>query len=79
MRGIVPKYEIEGDQSDFGGWLQIGNETISRDERWKTKKDAKEGLAEMGVELVKGLREKEMEKEPVAGPQPNWVGLLQST
>lgn len=73
-RGIVPEFEIDGSQSGFGGWLKIGNETISRDERWSTKKDAKEGLAERGVEVVRGMQERE--GAPAAGVQ-NWVGQLQ--
>lgn len=74
-RGIVPQFEIDGNQSGFWGWLKVGNETISRDERWSTKKDAKEALAERGVEVVKGMQERE--KGPVDGSPPNWVGLLQ--
>lgn len=75
-RGIVPEFEIDGDRYGFGGWLKIGNETVSRDERWSTKKDAKEGLAERGVEVVKGMQERE--NAPLANGQ-SWVGKLQGT
>ncbi|MCJ1468621.1 hypothetical protein MMC07_007250 [Pseudocyphellaria aurata] len=74
-RGMLPEYEIEGDQFGFGGRLKIGKETISRDERWPSKKEAREALAETGLEVIKGMQE--VEKAPVAGAQTNWVGLLQ--
>ncbi|MCJ1266273.1 hypothetical protein MMC22_006156 [Lobaria immixta] len=76
-RGIVPEFEIDGDQNDgFGGWLKVGSETISRDERWPKKKDAREGLAERGVEVVKSMQERA--QEGVVGPPISWVGLLQT-
>ena len=73
-RGIVPKFDIEGNQFGFGGRLQIGDEIISRDERWSTKKEAREELAERGVEVVKSMQERA--KEPAVGPGTSWVGLL---
>ena len=78
-RGLVPTYEIDGDQlsGGFWGWLKIGNETIGRDEKWPSKKDAKEALAERGVEMVRNMQAKG--KEPVNGAQKNWIGMLQGT
>lgn len=72
-------FQISGDQRGFSGSLTVGNKTIHQDEPRTIKKGVRKALAEMGVEVVKGMQEKEMEKKSVAGPQPNWVGLLQST
>ena len=74
----MPEFGIEGDQSGFGGWLKVGSETISRNERWPCKRDVKEALAERGVEVVKNMLGNSVEKGPVAlAQQTNWVGLLQ--
>lgn len=42
--GFLPVYEIDGNASltDFGGVLRLGDVTIASDERWHSKKDAKE-------------------------------------
>lgn len=74
-RAIVPEFKIDGDQFGFGGCLKIGNETVNRDERWPSKRDAKEALAERGVEVVQAMQERGT--GPVAGTPTNWVGLLQ--
>lgn len=71
----MPEFKIDGDQFGFGGCLKIGNETVCRDERWPSKRDAKEALAERGVELVHAMQERG--QGPVAGTPTNWVGLLQ--
>lgn len=54
--GIVPKYDFEGDnQQGWGGTLSLGERTITKDGmRWQTKKAAKDGLAELGLEAMKG-------------------------
>ena len=69
-------FEIEGDKHGFGGWLKVGNEMIGRDERWRSKKDAKEGLAERGLEVVKAMP---LRGKVTASSQENWIGMLQST
>lgn len=75
-RNLVPHFEIEA-QADggFGGWLRVGNQTVSSSEGCPSKKEAKEVLAEKGVELVKGMAVKG--KGPnLEGEPKNWVGLL---
>lgn len=74
--GLVPLFEIECDDrgTTWGGRLVVGDRTISRGEmRWQSKKAAKEGLAEVGVGVVKGMTKNE------DGEAKNWVGMLQGT
>lgn len=75
-RGLVPEFEIDGNEfTGFGGWLKIGNEIIGSDEKWQSKKSAKEGLAAKGTETVKNMQGKG--KGSATGtPEKNWVGLL---
>lgn len=74
--GLSACYEIEGDQQiGFGGYLQLGPHTITMDERWPSKKAAREGLALKGLDLVKALQSKRAEEAISA---ENWVGLLNS-
>lgn len=77
-RGLVPQFEIEAQPNGgFGGWLQVGNETIFSSEGWLNKKEAKEALAEKGLELVKGMGDKKNGKGVAAEGEPkNWIGLL---
>lgn len=76
-RGLTPEFDIEGDnEGGFGGWLKVGNETIGQDQRWRSKKDAKEGLSERGVEVVKGMEVRERGSAGRAA-QKNWIGMLQ--
>lgn len=76
IRGLLPRFEIEGDQRmGFGGNVAVGDETIKSEQRWKTKKAAKEGLAEKAVGIVKAmpsLKRKRSEGET----QENWIGML---
>ena len=79
--GLEVGYNIEGDQMRlFGGSVSINGETAGSTRRWPNKKEAKEGLAEQGIELA---RRKAAEKRPVAsaatGTQVNWAGKLQGT
>ena len=74
--GLSARYEIEGDQQiGFGGYLQLGPHTITMDERWPSKKAAREGLAPKGLDIVKALQSKRAEEAISA---ENWVGLLHS-
>ena len=79
-RGVQPVFEIEGEPSvpDFGGVLRIGETTIASEERWRSKKEAREALAEKGMEAVRNMEVKK--KEPGTAKTPgetkNWVGML---
>lgn len=39
----------------FGGNVKVGDKTITSEERWQTKKAAKEGLSEKAVGVVKAM------------------------
>ena len=79
LKGFFPVFEIEGEPSigDFGGVLKLGDVTITSDQRWRSKKEAREGLAERGLEAVKEIEP--TRKEPGAHNETgrNWVGMLQ--
>ena len=74
-RGFLPVFEIEG-ETDFGGVLRLRDVTVTSDQRWQSKKDAREGLAEKGLEVVKlmGFTSKEPPIPQESGR--NWVGML---
>lgn len=73
--GLVPLFEIECDAqgATWGGRLTMGDRTISRggETRWQSKKTAREGLAEVGVGVVRGMMKNE------DGKAKNWTGMLQ--
>lgn len=72
--GLSARYEIDGDQPiGFGGYLQLGPHTITMDERWPSKKAAREGLAHKGLAIVKDLQSKRAEEECSV---ENWVEML---
>lgn len=75
QRGITPEFEIDGETfGDWGGWLKINDHNISSDQRWSTKKAAREGLAEKAIEIVKKI---EISGRPAsANGQINWIGKL---
>ncbi|KAL9615405.1 MAG: hypothetical protein Q9167_000234 [Letrouitia subvulpina] len=84
-KGFTVCFNIDGDQKDgFGGTLLIGKETIASEQRWRNKKEAREGLAEKAFPIVKEMvgvpRGGAKEKSPVtmiSTPlEKNWVGLL---
>ncbi|KAL8647892.1 MAG: hypothetical protein Q9210_005290 [Variospora velana] len=79
-RGLRAEFEIEGDQNRwFGGMVTIGGQTVASEKRWRTKKEAKEGLAELALPLA---RETEAawkgkgEKGEHVPQDKNWVGML---
>ena len=78
QKGFVPNFQIDGDASaaDFGGLLKIGDLTFASDERWHSKKEAREALAVMALEHVKGMEG--MKKEPGTPGEnnKNWIGTL---
>lgn len=71
--GIVPQYDFEGDNQQ--GWsctLRLGEHTITKDGmRWQTKRAAKDGLAELGLEAMKGTTSVQNMLNT-----RNWAGLL---
>ena len=77
-KGLVPDFQIDGDASkaDFGGFLKIGDVVITRDERWHSKKDAREALAERGLEIVKGMEAEKNVPNTPGVKDKNWIGLL---
>ena len=78
QKGFVLDFQIDGDAShaDFGGFLKIGDVTIASDERWHSKKEAREALAEMGLETVKGMEAKKNEPGTPGKKDKNWIGML---
>lgn len=76
MRALLPRFEIEGDQHiGFGGNVTVGDETITSEERWQTKRAAKEALAEKAVGIVKAMPSLKR-KRSVGETQENWIGML---
>ena len=78
QKGLVPNFQIDGDASkaDFGGLLKVGDITIASDERWHNKKEAREALAEMGLETVKGMAAVRKEPGTHGEKDKNWIGML---
>ena len=74
-KGLTAVFEIDG-VVDFGGVLKIGETTVKSEERWKSKKDAKEGLAEKGLDIVKALDAKGKQSQKLGEAGKNWVGML---
>lgn len=73
QRGLIPEFEFEGDQNGFSSSVTVSGETFSSDQRWATKKEAKEGLAEKAVPFVKAMA---LRERAATGPQENWIGKL---
>ena len=73
-KGFLPVFEIEG-ETDFGGVLKLRDVNITSDRRWASKKEAREGLAEKGLETVNGMEAKQRELGTLEG-RKNWVGML---
>ena len=78
QKGLVPDFQIDGSASnaDFGGLLKIGDVVITRDERWHSKKEAREALAERGLETVKGMEAEKKGPNTLGVKDKNWIGLL---
>ncbi|KAL8729648.1 MAG: hypothetical protein Q9166_004597 [cf. Caloplaca sp. 2 TL-2023] len=79
-RGLALEFQIDGDQFEgFGGIVKVGGQAIASERRWPNKKEAKEGLAELGVPVVREMRAVSREKSASAEqgePEKNWVGML---
>ena len=78
QKGLVPDFQVDGDASiaSFGGVLKIGDVTITSDERWHSKKEAREALAKKGLETVKGMEGKRKGKSAPGEKDKNWIGML---
>ncbi|KAI4134070.1 MAG: hypothetical protein LQ347_001839, partial [Umbilicaria vellea] len=50
-KGLTPVFEILDHGGGFGGKLLVAGETVEREGTWGTKKEAREKLAEFGVEV----------------------------
>lgn len=74
-KGFLPVFEIEGD-TDFGGVLKLRDVNITSDRRWASKKEAREGLAEKGLETVRRMEAKQKEPGIPQEGRKNWVGML---
>lgn len=77
---VTPVFDIQGkaDKPAFGGRLTLGDTVITLSEEYRSKKEAKERLAEQGLDIVKAM---EVSKRENAAPhgenRVNWVGQLQ--
>ncbi len=76
QKGLQPEYQIDGSNASFGGLLKVGDVTIASDERWHSKKEAREALAGMGLETVKGVEAKRKEPGTPGEKDKNWIGML---
>ncbi len=74
-KGLTAVFEIDG-VVDFGGVLKIEETTVTSEERWSSKKDAKEGLAEKGMDVVKAMEAKRKQLATPGEAGKNWVGML---
>lgn len=75
-RALVAEFEIDGDQTGgFAGMVTIGGQTVASEQRWRNKKEAKEGLAELGLPVAREMEAVGRVKEG-NGQDKNWVGLL---
>jgi len=75
IKGFLPAFEIDG-VSDFGGALKLRDVTVTSDQRWSSKKEAKEGLAEKGLERLKSMEATSKEPGVPQEVGKNWVGML---
>lgn len=76
QKGLVLDFQIDGTNSDFGGLLKVGDVTIASNERWHSKKEVKEALAEKGFDTVKGMEAKRKEPGTAGEKDKNWIGML---
>ena len=75
VKGFLPVFKIEG-TTDFGGVLKLRDTTVAADQRWCSKKEAKEALAERGLEILKRIEAIAKVAGEAHEPGKNWVGLL---
>ncbi|KAL8698540.1 MAG: hypothetical protein Q9201_006509 [Fulgogasparrea decipioides] len=80
-RGLVAKYDIDGDQlGGFNGTVTVGDQVISSEQRWPNKKEAKEGLAVLAMPVVRDMeavkRDKQISSISSREQEKNWIGML---
>ncbi|KAL8957052.1 MAG: hypothetical protein Q9193_005577, partial [Seirophora villosa] len=76
-RGLRAEFEFDGDHSSwFGGVVTVGAQTLASEQRWRTKKEAKEGLAELALPVAKEMEAVWKQKAEQASQEKNWVGML---
>ncbi|KAL8698834.1 MAG: hypothetical protein Q9224_001675, partial [Gallowayella concinna] len=82
-RALVAEFDIDGDGiQGFGGTVTVGGQTITSDQLWRTKKEAKECLAELGIPVVREMeavhkdKREQMAPKEKGEPDKNWVGML---
>ncbi|KAL8828071.1 MAG: hypothetical protein Q9170_006756 [Blastenia crenularia] len=80
-RGLRAEFEIDGDQvTGFSGMVTIEGQTVASEQRWRNKKEAKEGLAALGLPVVREMEAVKREKQSGSGEQDkNWSITTQST
>ncbi|KAL9010365.1 MAG: hypothetical protein Q9173_004689, partial [Seirophora scorigena] len=76
-RGLRAEFEFDGDHSRwFGGMVTVGAQTLASEQRWRTKKEAKEGLAELALPVAKEMEAVRKQKAEQVSQEKNWVGML---
>ncbi|KAI4114472.1 MAG: hypothetical protein LQ345_004750 [Seirophora villosa] len=76
-RGLRAEFELDGDHSRwFGGMVTVGAQTLASEQRWRTKKEAKEGLAELALPVAREMEAVWKQKAEQASQEKNWVGML---
>lgn len=76
-RGLRAEFEFDGDHSRwFGGMVTVGAQTLASEQRWRTKKEAKEGLAELALPVAREMEAVWKQKAEQASQEKNWVGML---
>ena len=77
-KGFVPVFVIDDDASlaNFGGVLKLGDVTVTSEQRWHSKKEAREGLAKKGLDAVRDMAPGQKMSTQGEGDEKNWIGLL---
>lgn len=77
-KGFLPLFDLDGSALDggFTGVLKLRDITVTSDQRWRSKKEAREGLAEKGLATVQGMDAKKKEPGAPVEPGRNWIGML---
>ena len=87
VKGLTPVFEIEQDerlpQGMFKGQLSVGSKTIVLEQSQLGKKEARQVLAEKGLELVTSMEAHVKRKDDADnapnGQEENWIGMLFGT
>lgn len=78
-KGLTPVFEVEGHNSIFTGTLKVGDVTVTLNDPCRSKKEARERLAEKAIEPVKALSILNSTSAPEndEDKNQNWIGMLQ--